>query len=584
MSLVAGLTAPVLANESSNVPDEPSGAELLYLSLKANGDDIPQWLIDELFPTPKDLVINENDREGGETWTTALAITTLPYTDTGNTSDNIHNAVTVTGTNICAGDTWTTLPGKDVWYSITLGSPTMLTISLCGSTFDTKLAVFVNNAGVPGNCVARDDDDSSCSPSTLASKITNCTLPAGSYFIDVDAYGSNAGGAYTLNVTGPCIDTACPAGFTSSYEIEVPGGNTNGGCNSTPPVYESIASGDALCGTTWADANQRDTDWYQIVLTQSSTITVNMKSVCAPMSAIVFANGCPVGTALATATAGSGGLGTATTACLLPGTYQIAVVPTVFTGYPAAGMWHYGLGVSTTPCVHPCDTYTCTPLVLSLSQSYVDGNTTGHTNVAGNAAPDDFYCFTARYDCAVTFTTCDERTVFTPSNDTYLRLWSAGGPCGGGTQLATNDDDPNCTTGGTPYYRSTLTYNVLAGQSYVIQVEGFGTNAGPYRLHVAGDCIIVDAQDVPAAFTLGQNVPNPFNPTTTISYSMPETGMASLKVFDVAGRMVATLVDGMVEQGAHSVVFDAGNLTSGVYFYTLQAGASSETRKMVLMK
>jgi hypothetical protein len=94
----------------------------------------------------------------------------------------------------------------------------------------------------------------------------------------------------------------------------------------------------------------------------------------------------------------------------------------------------------------------------------------------------------------------------------------------------------------------------------------------------------VDAHELPSAFALSQNVPNPFNPSTTISYTVAETGMASLKVYDLAGHAVATLVDGMVEAGNHSVVFDASELASGVYLYTLQSGASVQSQKMVLVK
>ena len=94
----------------------------------------------------------------------------------------------------------------------------------------------------------------------------------------------------------------------------------------------------------------------------------------------------------------------------------------------------------------------------------------------------------------------------------------------------------------------------------------------------------VDAQDQPVAFSLSQNAPNPFNPTTSISFTLPESGTASLKVFDTAGRQVATLVNGMSERGQHSVSFDAGQLSTGVYFYTLQFNGQSTTRKMVLVK
>jgi len=94
----------------------------------------------------------------------------------------------------------------------------------------------------------------------------------------------------------------------------------------------------------------------------------------------------------------------------------------------------------------------------------------------------------------------------------------------------------------------------------------------------------VGARERLVDFQLSQNVPNPFNPVTSISFTLAETGAASLKVFDLAGREVATLVNGVLERGAHSVEFDGANLASGVYVYTLQAGATVESRKMVLMK
>jgi len=86
------------------------------------------------------------------------------------------------------------------------------------------------------------------------------------------------------------------------------------------------------------------------------------------------------------------------------------------------------------------------------------------------------------------------------------------------------------------------------------------------------------------SFTLSQNYPNPFNPTTTIDFSLPERAMVSLKVYDVLGREVATLLDEMKESGAHQVRFNAGTLSSGVYYYTLRYGSVSQTKKMILTK
>ncbi len=123
----------------------------------------------------------------------------------------------------------------------------------------------------------------------------------------------------------------------------------------------------------------------------------------------------------------------------------------------------------------------------------------------------------------------------------------------------------------------------LPAGTYYLAVDGYGTATGDYILCVS-ECAPLEAGELPLGYSLKQNVPNPFNPTTSINFTMGETGAASLKVFDLAGREVATLVSGLVESGQHTVNFDASNLSSGVYFYTLQANGASETRKMVLMK
>ena len=85
-------------------------------------------------------------------------------------------------------------------------------------------------------------------------------------------------------------------------------------------------------------------------------------------------------------------------------------------------------------------------------------------------------------------------------------------------------------------------------------------------------------------FSLSQNYPNPFNPTTTIGFSIPQKSNVTLKVFDVLGNKVHTLIDEDMEPGYHQVEFDAKDLTSGIYFYKLQTGTFVETKKMILLK
>jgi hypothetical protein len=90
--------------------------------------------------------------------------------------------------------------------------------------------------------------------------------------------------------------------------------------------------------------------------------------------------------------------------------------------------------------------------------------------------------------------------------------------------------------------------------------------------------------DRPSGMTLEPNWPNPFNPVTTIAFTLPETAVARLSVYNLAGTRVATLVDGLTGAGFHQASFDASNLASGVYFYTLEAAGLHETRKMILQK
>ena len=78
--------------------------------------------------------------------------------------------------------------------------------------------------------------------------------------------------------------------------------------------------------------------------------------------------------------------------------------------------------------------------------------------------------------------------------------------------------------------------------------------------------------------------PNPFNPATTIRFSLPESSPVKVEVFNVAGQRVATLVDGMLESGPHEVSFDAGHLPSGVYLYRLASEHGVLMKRMVLMK
>ena len=90
--------------------------------------------------------------------------------------------------------------------------------------------------------------------------------------------------------------------------------------------------------------------------------------------------------------------------------------------------------------------------------------------------------------------------------------------------------------------------------------------------------------NAPAAFALEQNYPNPFNPNTTIKYSIPADQQVILKVYNMLGQNVQTLVNGIQKAGQHQIKFDASIFASGVYFYKLEAGSQTQIKKMILMK
>jgi hypothetical protein len=94
----------------------------------------------------------------------------------------------------------------------------------------------------------------------------------------------------------------------------------------------------------------------------------------------------------------------------------------------------------------------------------------------------------------------------------------------------------------------------------------------------------ITGNETPVYFKLNQNYPNPFNPSTTINYQIPKQSLVTLKVYDALGKEVEILVNSVEQPGQKSVNFNSGNLSSGVYYYTIRAGDFAEIKKMVVLK
>ena len=128
------------------------------------------------------------------------------------------------------------------------------------------------------------------------------------------------------------------------------------------------------------------------------------------------------------------------------------------------------------------------------------------------------------------------------------------------------------------YFIDTTTFSWSGGVSGNLKYAGYQSPC--HSIESVRD----KAKRYPARTTISQNYPNPFNPTTEIRYQIPEAGWVTLKVFDLLGREVATLVNETKQPGEYTVTWDAEGVPSGVYYYRMTAGSFVETKKLILLK
>jgi hypothetical protein len=140
--------------------------------------------------------------------------------------------------------------------------------------------------------------------------------------------------------------------------------------------------------------------------------------------------------------------------------------------------------------------------------------------------------------------------------------------------------------------------NITLGTSCIINgalwTNGEITIGGSSKIYFIGNALAKESgepengeneqQIIPDEISLEQNFPNPFNPSTTINYQLSEKNHVSLKVYDILGNLVTTLVDQEMEAGYYNVNWNASQLASGIYIYRIISGTYVSTKKMILMK
>jgi len=155
----------------------------------------------------------------------------------------------------------------------------------------------------------------------------------------------------------------------------------------------------------------------------------------------------------------------------------------------------------------------------------------------------------------------------------------------GGVYLSTNNGTNWTEVNSGLSYENDYIYSLVVSGPYIF-AGTLHVNGGVWRRPLSEMVTSVenDSELIPEQFILEQNFPNPFNPSTKISWQSPVSGHQTLIVYDVLGNEVATLVDEEKPAGSYEIEFDASKLSSGTYFYKLQVGSFVETKKMILMK
>lgn len=127
--------------------------------------------------------------------------------------------------------------------------------------------------------------------------------------------------------------------------------------------------------------------------------------------------------------------------------------------------------------------------------------------------------------------------------------------------------------------------NVYIGTGAIMNLRNSTNGHGVWRRPLSEiTSVAKQSSSLPKGYSLAQNYPNPFNPSTTISFTLPSRSFVSLKIFDVLGREVATIIFEEMAPGSYSQTWDAARLSSGIYFYRLQTGAYAQTKKLTLLK
>ncbi len=454
-----------------------------------------------------------------------------------NPYDNSVGADSIDYTGICnMGAFGDDINHNAVWFKWTATATDTFTVSTCNTAGGVDTRLSVQTSCDPFTVVACNDDGIGCA--AFSSQLSFEATQGVEYFIAVGVYDAvTAGGPGTMSIiqgsvggggcgeggsccepnfgSVGCSDTECcqticagdpfccetewddicadqaltgcaaclvdcslPA-FTGQ-EQEPCGSDFNGGCNGGGVEFVSTLPA-AIKGSFWADADSRDTDWYEVTISESSTISMSVYSTMPCFAALVDPIACTIIGSVSTGSCPStGGV------CVIPGTYWVVALPQGFSGFPCGSgtVNDYVVEISTTPCdAEPPANDTCDDATVAVVGSNPFDNTFAATDLGdptcgfGGAAftKDVFFRFTAPSAATYRFETCSGPAPF----DTGLEVWDVC-PELGGVLLACNDDGTGC-----PGLASSVNYAMTANQTVIIRIGGWEGDTGATDLTIS---------------------------------------------------------------------------------------------------
>jgi hypothetical protein len=404
-------------------------------------------------------------------------------------------------------------------------------------------------------------------------------LASGAYYIVVEHTGDpDVTTPQTYGLTLTCSGDPCsghlPVECTGTPEVE-----PNEGWNGNPPnsTYGTIQVGETVCGTVWANAGQRDMDWYRLTLSSQSSIQVDCAGDAFD-AALFLTDFDTAGSVLSEADNNPACAPELLTYSGLPaGDYYVVIGHNSFDGVPVPQNYSLSISLAGGP-EDPCD-------------NYVDVGNFHDIYQMSRPAPMNTHHDGTGCPGGVSSPGRDEVTRLVLTQVTDLRVSMHGdGDADEVILLLGNCAQPSTSCGasanvnGAGTQGETLTMaNVPAGDYFIVADFAGAGETHPYGMTISD---LESGLDEGREFTfeVAPAFPNPFNPSTTINWTQPRLAPATLTVHDMRGAVVEQVDLGVRGSGHHTVTWDATRFGSGVYFCTLTAGEQSQTVKAVLLK